>query len=259
MFQFFARLIRESISWAQKAARTGAAPESRVPVATTSGDTPRSSRALSPTQIELARWLRSHSPSLAEVYEGAIRALERRGPGHIRFAAHAVREIANALPEAISGVKRTGRLDYPTRLDEVRTIWLESGILKADLTSDALPSLDVTTITLSMESAKPILDLLREHHQARARPIEAARRMFEAAAPENARFDEALQPIMQQWLKVTKWFMKHAHDNGRCDADVPFDEFMRQFALFESTLMAISRQFYSNVGELDEILEDANS
>lgn len=221
--------------------------------------TPRSGAVLSSTQIELARWLRSHSPSLTELYEGAVRALDERSSGHVRFAAHAVREIANSLPEAISGVKRTGRLDYPTRLDQVRAIWIEAGILKAELTPDSLPSLDVTTITLSMESAKPILDLLREHHEARARPIEAARRMFVAAVPENATFDEALQPIMQQWLKVTKWFMKHAHDNGRCDADVPLNEFMRKFELFESTLMAISRQFYSNVGELDEILEDANS
>ena len=53
--------------------------------------------------------------------------------------------------------------------------------------------------------------------------------------------------------------MKRAHDDGRCDGECPRDELERQFALFEKTLMAIVRQFYTAIDELDQILEDANS
>ena len=53
--------------------------------------------------------------------------------------------------------------------------------------------------------------------------------------------------------------MKRAHDDGRCDGECPRDELERQFVLFERTLMAIVRQFYTTVDELDQILEDANS
>jgi hypothetical protein len=64
---------------------------------------------------------------------------------------------------------------------------------------------------------------------------------------------------MQQWLEVTGWFMKRAHDSCRIDAYCSEDELRGNFELFESTLGALVRGFFATVEELDEILEDANA
>jgi len=209
-------------------------------------------------RLELLAWLRRNAPSLAELYEGAVTMLMTNPPGHVRLIAHAVREIRNGLPEAVSGPKAGGRLDYTSRVDGILEAWVQAGLMPVELTLADLPTPD-TTMAVSTTAAKPVLELLRDHQMARERPIEAARRLFVGVAPENQEHADALQPIIQQWLKVTKWFVARAHDNGRCDADCPRDELKRQFGLFEKTLMAVVRGFYTAVSELDEILEDANS
>ena len=70
---------------------------------------------------------------------------------------------------------------------------------------------------------------------------------------------ETLEPVVQHWIEVTHWFMKHAHDDGRCDAECPRDELERQLSLFEKTLLAIVRQFYTGLTNLTKSLEDATS
>jgi hypothetical protein len=60
---------------------------------------------------DLLEWLRKTSPSLAEIYEGAVVLLfDRQVPGFSRFVSHAVREIRNRLPGVISGTVSAGRL-----------------------------------------------------------------------------------------------------------------------------------------------------
>jgi hypothetical protein len=50
-----------------------------------------------PLRRELADWLRSKAPQLAELYEGALKILfEQDFPGKLRFVTHAMREIVNA-------------------------------------------------------------------------------------------------------------------------------------------------------------------
>jgi hypothetical protein len=209
-------------------------------------------------RLELLAWLRRNSPSLAELYEGAALMLQNRPSGHVRLIAHSVREIRNRLPDYVSKVKSGGRLDYATRVDSITKVWVQSGLLPRDFSTAGLPPVD-STVAVPREAAKPVLELLRDHELARIKPADTARRLFVGAAPENADLIETLEPVVQQWLGVTNWFMKRAHDDGRCDAECPRDELERQFGLFEKTLMAIVRQFYTAVDELDEILEDANS
>jgi hypothetical protein len=51
---------------------------------------------------ELAEWLGGISPSIAELYQGAVELLFHRPvPGFSRFVSHAVREIRNRLPQEI--------------------------------------------------------------------------------------------------------------------------------------------------------------
>ena len=213
---------------------------------------------LSSDQLELRAWLRRNAPSLAELYEGAVLMLQNRPPAHVRLIAHSVREIRNRLPGYISRVKAGGRLDYTGRIDEITTIWKSVGLVPSDLTTAELPPID-TSVAVPKEAAQPVFELLWEHERARAKPLDTARRLFSSAAPENVDVIETLEPVVRHWLEVTDWFMKRAHDDERCDRECSRDELTRQFALFEKTLMAIVRQFYTAVHELDQILEDANS
>jgi hypothetical protein len=104
-----------------------------------------------------------------------------------------------------------------------------------------------------------IARLVRDHVATRSKPEDSAFRLFEACVPENQQQRDALRPVIQQWLEVTDWFMRRAHDSGRIDADCNEDEIRRNFELFESILGALVRGFFAMVEELDEILEDTNS
>lgn len=101
-----------------------------------------------PLRLELLGWFKRNAPSLAELYEGAVKLLlyDVRLPGWTRFVSHAVREIRNRLPNVISGVKGGKALSYKGRLDEIGKVWEKVG-LPLD---GSLPSL-----VMSQESVSP--------------------------------------------------------------------------------------------------------
>ena len=56
-----------------------------------------------PERIELFGWLENNAPALAPVYRGALAlAVLDSFPGRVHFVAHAIREIRNRLPSALS-------------------------------------------------------------------------------------------------------------------------------------------------------------
>ena len=208
-------------------------------------------------RLELLAWLRGNAVSLAELYEGAVLLLhDHPFPGRVRFICHAVREIRNRLPEAISGVRGPARLDYVTRLDCLAKQWRQRGlpVQLESLTAPATPD-----IPLERSLYLEVAGLIREHEQTRSRPEDAARRLFENAVPEKQQFRETLRPILRQWLEITGWFVGRVHDSGAVDADCDEDCLREKFELFERALTALVRPFFSTLKELDEILEDANS
>jgi hypothetical protein len=81
-----------------------------------------------PDRQKIRDLLAQESPSLAELYEGAVRILfELRPPGYCRFVAHAVREIGNGLEFIIFGIRSRERLDYKDRLDRIVSQWKRAG------------------------------------------------------------------------------------------------------------------------------------
>lgn len=87
---------------------------------------------------ELLEWLGKTSPSLAELYKGAVDLLFGRPvAGFSRFVSHAVREIRNRLPGVVSGTGSSGRLDYTSRIDDLSAQWK-----KAHISIEAKPSED---------------------------------------------------------------------------------------------------------------------
>ena len=215
--------------------------------------------------MDLLAWLRRNAPSLAELYEGAVYLIfENPLPGRIRFVGHAVREIRNRLPDAISGTKTTGWFDRTSRLDSVVNLWNKAGLVAdgsippSDFakSSTEVPHSD---IEVPREVYLAIASLLKDHEISRERPLEAATRLFEGLAPENQQLRNTLRPVILQWLQVTNWFMDRTHDSGKVDADCKEKELRKHFELFEWTLAALVQGFFTTIEGLDEILEDANS
>src|SRR5205823_2960174 len=92
--------------------------------------------------------------------------------------------------------------------------------------------------------------LLKEHEETRIKPLDTAFRLFEACAPENTTLRDTLRPIVLQWIEVTEWFMRKAHDAGYVDADTDEQELVSHFELFETYLNALVRGFFNTVDEL---------
>ena len=79
---------------------------------------------------------------------------------------------------------------------------------------------------------------MKDHELTRAKPEEAAVRLFEALAPENQHLRDALRPVVLHWLETTDWFIKKAHDSGAIDAVYEGKELSDKFELFEASLGA---------------------
>jgi hypothetical protein len=187
---------------------------------------------------------------------------ENTFPGRTRFVGHAVREIRNRLPDVIAGPKAGGTFQWKNRLDELVNDWQKAGF-----SLDGTLPIKVTTQQKTSSGGVPIprrlwermAILIKDHVDTREKPEEAATRLFEGITPESQNLRDTLRPVILQWLDVTEWFMKKAHDSGDQDNDVDGRVFLRKFELFEMTLGALVRGFFKTVEGLDEILEDANS
>jgi hypothetical protein len=213
-------------------------------------------------RLELKMWFGRNAASLGELYEGALRILySPRFPGRTRFIAHAVREIANRLPEKITGVKNQ-RFEWQNKLDGIVKSWERAGF---PLDGNVPESVTLASTTVSAEVPIPrrlmqtIAEVLSEYAEGRETNQVRARRLFEGVDPQNQSSREAFTPIVTQWIEVTNWFVAIAHDSGKIDALLDTDELQRHFELFETTLGAVTREFFKTIGDLDEILENTNS
>lgn len=218
-----------------------------------------------PRRIELRGWLQRHAPGLAALYEGAVRLVcAPPVSGRVRFVAHAIREICNRLPNAVSGVEAEARVDYKTRLDEIATAWERSG-LSLDGSAPEIFAGDTPLaegpkkVSVDRALILSIVTLVRDHAEGRKRPEENAARLFEAISPENQALRDTLTPVIRQWVEIGRWSVARAHDWKLVDGDYPEGELQRQFGLFETTLGALVGGFFEAAGELDEILEETNS
>jgi hypothetical protein len=165
---------------------------------------------------ELAECLSSISPSIAELYQGAVELLfDRPVPRFSRFVSHAVREIHNRLPQEVSGLTSAGRLDCKSRMDELVPLWrgasvFVDGMLPATGTEDG--SVGATGILVPKRVARKIAALVDDHERARERPRDAAMRLFESVAPRNQQYRDSVRPVILQWMEVGNWFLVYGTD-----------------------------------------------
>jgi hypothetical protein len=157
-----------------------------------------------------------------------------------------------------------GRLDYTTVVDRLVVKWKAYNLPLLVLTNSAGADLPSTPPSAEISLPTPVYEALRqflsEHSDARIRPRDKAQRMFDTLLSDATDQSAAIAPVVSQWLRVTRWFVSCAHfPRSSSPASAQADELERNFELFETTLMALVRAFFSTTGELDAILEEANS
>jgi len=213
---------------------------------------------------ELREWFRRNAPPLGELYEGTLALLydrRRMVPGWTRMVAHAIREIQNRLPDAIAGRTDTVYLNYKERLDGMVRDWERAGFpLDGSLPIAVYspPDPDPNEVPLPRTIYESVAVLIRDHCDTRERPHETAIRLFEALVPEDQGRREALAPVINRWVRLTRWFVGRAHDQTQTDTEQDPDLFVRHFEEFEAILGGVVRDFFKTTDELDTILEETN-
>lgn len=218
---------------------------------------------LTKKRLEIQDWFARNAPSLGELYQGSLKMIYGPVfPGRVRFVSHAVREIRNRLPEVISGFKNKPGLQYKNRLDVISKAWDKNGLPIDGSLPQAITETERNlsdSISLPKTVFQEIGKLIKEHNDAREKPIDSAKPLFTGTNEEDVALENNLRPVLDQWLDVTKWFVKKAHDSGQVDGSVDPRLLQERFEIFETTLGAIIGSFFSTIEELDEILEEANS
>jgi len=213
---------------------------------------------------ELYLWFERNAPSLGELYKGAVEMVFNEiFPGRVRFVSHAVREIRNRLPDVIAGPVSTNQVQYINRLDDLSKIWKKEGLsldgsLPIKVTNNEQIPL-IKEVTIPVKIYKEIAKLIRDHEEARKKPYEEFRRLFQAVDPRNKEAEATLRPRIDNLLKNTEWFVARTHDRGKVDAEMDGNELKKNFEIFERALLAIIGSFYKTLEDLDEILEETNA
>jgi hypothetical protein len=234
-----------------------------------------------PLRRELEAWLGRYSPDLVDIYRGALKILfHPEFPARLRFVSHAVREIRNRVPDAITGT-RPKRVEYVNNCDRMLARWQRAG-LPLDGT---IPAVVVTAgaSTARVEIPRPIYaqiaTLLREHSDSRETKRQRAQRMYQVLNPTEISTSEVPSVVVDEWFEVTEWAVERVHLPRPSQASeaagaeeesfastgeggpsiVSEDQLQPRFELFEHALGALIRTFFATTRELDEILEETNS
>ncbi len=211
-------------------------------------------------------WLQEEAPSLAELYESAVRLrFEIEIPGRVRLICHCLREICNRLIAVKVGTKSGGRFDYVKRINQLSILWKGRGfpidgiLTESGINSQAsLPS-SSPDISIPRELFFEIANIITEHEKTSYQIDARVELFFVECVPENQYDKNSLLPQVNQWKKFCNWFVGKAHDNGTVDADYDEDSLVDNFQLFEQVLGTLAQSFYKTTDKLDEILEEANS
>src|SRR5260370_35237416 len=122
-----------------------------------------------PDRLEIRAWLYRIRPSLGEQYEGAVDILFRfRCAGYARIVAHAVREMGNQLPGAVSSDIIREHMEVTDQLDEILKKWKKfslplDGKIAISMTAADSDTAQPPGFLLSNELALLFAKLVTEH------------------------------------------------------------------------------------------------
>ncbi len=215
-------------------------------------------------QDKIADWLSGCAPPLADVYRGAVRLLgDPSFPGRTQFICHAGRDIANRVPDLVGGTMELQRAEPTKDLNELSDLWSryaldQRGPTGISAVENIGPGHLKDEILIPIAVFRHIGVVLVHLGQAARNHRERATKMLETIAPENKDRQEALVPIANQWVEITRWFVGHTHA-GEKATTVNEEELQSKFLTLEHQITTLISSFYEPINILDEILEDTNS
>lgn len=180
----------------------------------------------------------------------------RRVPGRLRFISQAVRDIRDRLPEVIAGGPTTGRRIDASRLDQLQERW--ERLAPAQWRSGAVPTTADESVSLPTGLVRDIAELVLDHKTSRRKVRDRAHALFLTLAPAGQDHPGRAAAV-SHWIAVTTWFEKRAHAPGRPQPHVSDDDILAKFMLFETTLAALLADFFPALGEVDDLVDKANS
>ncbi len=211
-------------------------------------------------RAQLRAALEKHAPAMVNRYDAAVRLVEDETfPWRLRLVAHAVREIANALPEELLGLK-AGR-DSDAVLGEITQAW------QRDVPSSALGGRGSPGAIVPMSTGVSVpADLfakLDEYFRTRARSIrrrDAAEALFAWTDPFNRAQLASLGPVLKAWIEATSWFVAKTHAPRQLGPDQGIgadeQELPRRFAAFERALHGLLGGFFAVQADIETIVAD---
>ena len=172
--------------------------------------------------------------------------------------AHAIREIRNHLPRALDGEIVSTRPQYRDLVNRIYDIWEEERSQLTTLNqsfsqnepSDSGPE----GYNISRELLNAVEALIFEHEKMASNSENLDVRLFKAVVGETP-----IAYARGNWKAAYKWAMKYVHRNDRSTPDAANQEATDSFLRFEKTLIALSQRAYTNLDEIDEILDHANA
>lgn len=212
-----------------------------------------------PQRARLHSWLATRTDSLAPLYKGGVKmANDESFPGRVTLIAHVIREIRNHLPGALDGEIVSTRPQYRDLVNRIYDIWEEEGsqltTLNLSYSQTEPSSSGPERYNISRELLSAVEALIVEHEKMGSNSANLDVRLFTAAVGETP-----IAYARGNWKAAYKWAMKYVHRNDRSTPDAANQEATENFLRFEKTLFALSQRAYTNLDEIDEILDHANA
>jgi hypothetical protein len=204
---------------------------------------------------QLSARLQEIAPPLAEVYRGALQLLaQAQMPGRAYFLAHAAREIANGLPEWITGAVSRKESRQLNRLTEAWQERFPHAPYREEKHEAVPPTADVPIPRNLFEQASEFFGTRHE----RAASRDAFQRLLQWLGPGNRYLLGDLSRLEKEWMDLRSWF-EGTNKVPRSGGARPPDEreAIEHFERFEWWLGALLQGFFGGQRELEQILEDA--
>jgi hypothetical protein len=199
--------------------------------------------------------LKELAPPLADVYQVARQLVTLPSmQGKAYFLAHAAREIANGLPEWITGIAADKESKQLNRLAERWDRAFPPS--KVPLESGASPP-SIQDVLVPRDLFEDVTKVLRGR-QSRTASRDAVQRLFTWLGPGNRYLTTDLGRLISDWMELRAWFESTNKARRSRRAAAP-DEVaaVEHFERFERWLAFLLKGFYAVRRDLDAILEDA--
>tara|TARA_A100000171_G_scaffold42943_1_gene44641 strand:- start:3478 stop:4233 length:756 start_codon:yes stop_codon:yes gene_type:complete len=222
----------------------------------------RSPAEWKPHQQELLKWFLEVAPSLAAPYEAAVIMInDGIIPARIHLICHIVRDIYNELPAILDGnySRLHGGAVYPAAIDKIAIAFESYFVESFDPSADKENPDSSNMISISMHSIRQVYALVQQHETIKNQ-ASSGRVLAEALYRQYATAGSMPSDrVIRTFDKARVWFTRRAH-LVRDPNKLPTDEGLRDnFEAFERTLHSLIAPHFTIKGELDDILQEANS